>query len=74
MDGPGVANHVDELIAEPGIDAIQWAQGVGDDEPIMQWVPLIKRIQQGGKAVVVDLKPAEDNIQEDILKRLDKWR
>ena len=94
MDGPGVANHVDELIAEPGIDAIQWCQGVGDDEPIMQWVPLIQKIQQGGKAAVIDLKPAElepfmdavspegiflciaaeDEIQDDILKRLKKWK
>ena len=59
MDGKGVANHLDYLLAEPGITAIQWVQGVGDDEPIMQWVPLIKRIQEGGKSVVVDLKPEE---------------
>lgn len=59
MDGKGVANHLDHVLAEPGIAAIQWVQGVGDDEPIMQWVPLIKRIQAGGKAVVVDLKPHE---------------
>ena len=59
MDGKGVANHLDFLLAEPGITAIQWAQGVGDDEPIMQWVPLIMRIQAAGKSVVVDLKPYE---------------
>lgn len=59
MDGKGVANHVNELIAEPKINAIQWAQGVGDDEPIMQWIPLIKKIQAAGKSVVVDLKPDE---------------
>jgi hypothetical protein len=59
MDGKGVANHLDTLLAEPGITAIQWAQGVGDDEPILQWVPLIRRIQAAGKSVVVDLKPQE---------------
>lgn len=59
MDGKGVANHLDSLLAEPGITAIQWAQGVGDDEPILQWVPLIRRIQAAGKPVVVDLKPQE---------------
>lgn len=94
MDGKGVANHVDELITEPKIDAIQWVQGVGDDEPIMQWMPLIKKIQAGGKSLVIDLKqdelepfiseispkgiflciPAEDNVQEDILQRLLRWK
>ena len=93
MDGKGVARHVDDLISEPSIDAIQWVQGVGDDQPIMQWIPLIRQIQQGGKALVIDLQldelepfmaevppegiflciPAEDNVQDDILKRLLKW-
>jgi len=59
MDGKGVANHVEYLLSEPGITAIQWAQGVGDDEPILQWVPLIRRIQAAGKSVVVDLKTQE---------------
>jgi len=59
MDGKGVANHLEYLLAEPGIQAIQWVQGVGDDQPILQWVPLIKRIQAAGKSVVVDLTPDE---------------
>jgi hypothetical protein len=93
LDGKGVARHLDYLLAEPGIHAIQWVQGVGDDEPILQWIPLIKRIQAGGKSVVVDLKPheldpfieqvrpegvflcvaAEDSIQDDLVKRIEKW-
>ena len=59
MDGKGVANHLDYLLSEADITAIQWAQGVGDDEPILQWIPLIRRIQAAGKSVVVDLKPHE---------------
>lgn len=59
LDGKGVANHVDHLLAIPGINAIQWVQGVGDDLPIMQWVPFIKKIQAAGKSVVVDLKVPE---------------
>jgi hypothetical protein len=39
----------------PNVQAIQWVQGVGDDWPIMQWLPLIQRIQAAGKSVVVDL-------------------
>jgi hypothetical protein len=56
LDGKGVANHVDYLLTIPEINAIQWVQGVGDDLPIMQWVPFIKKIQAAGKSVVVDLQ------------------
>lgn len=59
LDGKGVARHLDTILAVPGITAIQWVQGVGDDEPILQWLPLIKRIQAAGKSVVVDLKVEE---------------
>ncbi len=59
VDGKGVARHLDTILQMPNVQAIQWVQGVGDDLPIMQWVPLIKRIQAAGKSVVVDLSPAE---------------
>ena len=59
VDGKGVARHLDAILQLPNVQAIQWVQGVGDDLPIMQWVPLIKRIQAAGKSVVVDLSPAE---------------
>jgi hypothetical protein len=68
-------------------------QGIGDDFPILQWMPGIKRIQEAGKGVLVDIQlselepfiaamkpdglylciPAEESIQPDILKRLEKW-
>jgi len=59
VDGKGVARHLDTILQMPNVQAIQWVQGMGDDLPIMQWVPLIKRIQAAGKSVVVDLSPAE---------------
>jgi hypothetical protein len=55
VDGKGVARHLDYILSVKEINAIQWVQGMGDDLPIMQWVPLIKRIQDAGKSVVVDL-------------------
>lgn len=93
LDGKGVANHVDHLLAMPEINAIQWVQGVGDDFPIMQWVPFIKKIQKAGKSVVVDVQvseledfisemdpkglflciAADQHIQPDIIKRIEKW-
>jgi hypothetical protein len=59
MDGKGVARHLDAILELPNVQAVQWVQGVGADQPILQWVPLIKRIQAAGKSVVVDLTRAE---------------
>ena len=58
VDGKGVANHIDTIMAVPDVHAIQWVQGVGNDLPILQWVPLIKKIQ-AKKPVIVDLQPHE---------------
>lgn len=59
LDGKGVANHVDHILAMPEINAIQWVQGVGDDFPMMQWVPFIKKIQDAGKSVIIDVQVSE---------------
>jgi hypothetical protein len=55
VDGKGVAQHLHLILELPKLNAIQWVQGLGVDTPIMQWVPLIKRIQAAGKSVMVDL-------------------
>lgn len=39
--------------------AIQWVQGVGDDQPIMEWTPLIRSLQARHIPVIVDLSQAE---------------
>ena len=59
LDGRGAVRHIDMLLDIPEINAIQWVQGVGDDEPIMKWLELIKKIQSAGKSVVVNLKKQE---------------
>ena len=59
LDGKGVAKNIDQILNLPEINAIQWVQGVGDDFPIMQWIPFIKKIQAAGKSVVVDLQISE---------------
>ncbi len=59
MDGAGVARHLESILTLPNLQAIQWVQGVGVDKPILQWIPLIRRIQEAGKSVVVDLEPHE---------------
>lgn len=58
LDGKGVARHIDMIMEVPGIDAIQWAQGSGSNRPILQWLPLIKKIQ-ARYPVIVDLNADE---------------
>ena len=59
VDGIGVARHLDAILEQPEIQAIQWVQGLGRDWPILQWVPLLKRILAAGKSIVVDV-PLEE--------------
>jgi len=58
LDGTVALHHLDLLLSVPEIQAIQWVPGAGR-EAILQWVPLIKRIQQAGKAVQVFCQPQE---------------
>ncbi len=59
VDGPGVAKHLDAILSVPEIHALQWVQGVGDLQPIMQWVPFIKQLQARGIPLIVDLDRTE---------------
>ena len=59
MDGKDVAKHTDRILSLPNLHAVQWVQGVGLDEPIMQWVPYLKKILEAGKSIIIDLKVSE---------------
>jgi hypothetical protein len=59
MDGKGVARHLDAILSVPEVHAIQWVQGVGDDQPIMQWLPFIKQLQARKVPTIVDLHKSE---------------
>lgn len=56
LDGKGMLRHLDGILAIPQIQAIQWVHGVGEDAPILQWLPVIRKIQAAGKGVIVDLQ------------------
>ena len=58
FDGACALQHMDAILDTPEIHAIQWLPGSGR-EPIMQWVPVIERIQAKGKAVMVYVTPDE---------------
>ena len=59
IDGSGVAKHLDAILSVPEIHAVQWVQGVGDDLPIMQWVPFLRQLQAQGVPTIVDLNKQE---------------
>lgn len=54
IDGYGVARHLEMIASVPQVHAFQWVQGAGRSRPIMQWVPLIQRMQ-ALRPVIVDL-------------------
>ena len=59
VDGKGVARHLEAILSVPQVHALQWVQGVGDDLPIMQWVPFLKQIQARGVPAIIDLNKKE---------------
>lgn len=59
VDGESLAKaHLDTLLSLPELQAIQWMPGDGKFE-VMQWVPLIKKIQESRKSVQVYATPEE---------------
>jgi hypothetical protein len=68
MDGKQLARHTDDILTLPHLQGVQWVQGVGDDAPLLQWVPYIKRLQSSGKGVVIDVLPEE---LPELAERLD---
>ena len=58
VDGRGVAKDIDMILSVPEVHAIQWVQGVGDDYPIMPWVPFIKRVQPRAP-LIIDLNKTD---------------
>lgn len=53
LDGPGAVKHLDSLLDLPRLTGIQWVPGAGA-APAVEWIPLLKRIQDAGKLVYTD--------------------
>ena len=52
LDGPDMIRHLDTLMEDKNINAIQWVFGAGAGRAT-DWVDLMRRIQNGGKALYV---------------------
>jgi hypothetical protein len=58
LDGPGAIKHLDALLEIPCLKAIQWTAGAG--QPAMpHWIPMLRRIQDAGKGVVIHIAPED---------------
>lgn len=58
LDGPGAIQHLDALLELPRLQAIQWVPGAGAP-PMREWLPLLKRIQEAGRNLVLDVTPED---------------
>ena len=59
VDGEAIASaHLDTLLSLKELLSFQWVPGDGKNE-IMQWVPLIKKIQDKKKALLIYTRPDE---------------
>ena len=68
VDGKEIAKHLDSILSVPEIDGVQWVQGMGNDTPIMQWIPFLTGLQKKGVPVVVLLEAEE---LEDFITTMD---
>jgi hypothetical protein len=56
LDGKGQIPHLDLLLSIPRLRGVQWIPGDGQPSPD-QWLPLLKRIRDGGKLCQVFVRP-----------------
>jgi hypothetical protein len=53
LDGPDAVRHLDLLLEIPELDAIQFQPGAGSGS-LERWLPVYRRIQDGGKATELE--------------------
>lgn len=56
LDGRDAARHLDIILKIPELTGIQWQKGINGGATL-DWIPLLKRIQKGGKLVFIDTEP-----------------
>jgi hypothetical protein len=52
LDGPGALRHLDDLLAIPELNAVQWVCGAGN-EGFSRWAGVYRRIQKAGKGLTL---------------------
>lgn len=67
LDGKNSLPHLDDILAIPDIDVIQWVPGAGQPGHI-GWMDLLKRIQKGGKGLQVHASIEQIKVMHKELK------
>lgn len=50
LDGPDALRHLDRVLAEPGVQAVQWVYGAGNG-PATRWLETFRKILDAGKGI-----------------------
>ncbi len=58
LDGADSLKHLDDILAIPEIDAIQWIPGAGQ-KPQLEWPEVLHKIQAANKAIILYLAPEQ---------------
>lgn len=58
LDGPDALKHLDRILQMPGLDGVQWVYGAGSPTA-SHWIPVIRKIQEAGKCVHINVEPHE---------------
>lgn len=59
LDGPGALKHLDDLLALPRLNAIQWVYGAGQGSA-SDWIDVYQRIQSAGKSIELHAVDIDD--------------
>lgn len=59
LDGPNALQHLDTMLALPGLNAVQWVYGAGQGNAT-QWLHVYRRCREAGKAVQILAEDAAD--------------
>ena len=66
LDGPDALKHLDRLLAIDKLKGIQWVYGAGQPTA-SHWLPVLKKIQDAGKRIQIEVAPGElDRMLENL--------
>ncbi len=58
LDGPDALRHLDRILQIPKLNGVQWVYGAGQPTA-SHWLPVIKKIQDAGKCLVIEVRAEE---------------
>ena len=59
LDGPGALQHLDDLLAQPRLNGLQWIYGAGNG-PAGRWLEVYRRAQAAGKCLQLVCENIDD--------------